>query len=48
MKEAGISPRTVYAGVVLLLALLVGPYSVYRVGQVALAFLPALWRQIFI
>ena len=38
MKGPGIQPRTVYAGVVLLLALLVGLYFVYQIGQVALAF----------
>ena len=42
MKESGISARTVYAGVVLLLAPGVGLYSVYLVGQVVLAFALAL------
>ena len=38
MKESRISARTVYAGIVLLLALVVGLYFVYQIGQVALAF----------
>lgn len=41
-KETRISPRTAYTSVVLLLALLVGLYALYQVGQIALMFALAL------